>query len=385
MTECRDLIVLDTPNESKSTLKPIKLGFFELQLSKESLHRRFLPSKAGGQPAWLDPVHIPEISQLTCSNCGRIMRFVLQIYAPLQFDHAFHRTIFLFACERGGCLSHEGSKAVFSNHLPEKNFFYPNECDLDDEKIDPEELDYSRLWELDEVQPGIKLCFLCGFKAGKVCSKCHKVSYCSRMHQKKHWVASHSDNCGKDADEDFDAVRHLLFPQYEIVVECERFIRDEENEFAGDDFTKERNLLKSYQRDVKKLSQKEKEEMKEFDFGDDIDFDPAFDEFQTLIKRNPDQCIRYQRYGQPLWVSSENQLDSNNIPFCKQCGNRLIFEFQVLPQVLHYLSVDGWNSSQDVDLDWGCLVVYTCPQSCQSHGYQEEFVYYQRSPATMQN
>jgi hypothetical protein len=41
------------------------------------------------------------------------------------------------------------------------------------------------------------LCALCGAPAGNKCSRCGQVGYCSREHQKAHWLPVHKGNCQK--------------------------------------------------------------------------------------------------------------------------------------------------------------------------------------------
>ncbi len=73
----------------------------------------------------MHPLAIPRIDTLTCRVCQHPMRFVLQVYAPLDdHDHAFHRTLYLFCCENGSCLNQSGSMAVFRSQLPRRNAFY---------------------------------------------------------------------------------------------------------------------------------------------------------------------------------------------------------------------------------------------------------------------
>jgi pre-rRNA-processing protein TSR4 len=48
-----------------------------------------------------------------------------------------------------------------------------------------------------------------------------------------------------------------------------------------------------------------------------------------------------------------------------------------MPQLLYYLKVDKVGEDS---LDWGTLVVYTCPASCtpkEGSGYVEEFIWRQ--------
>jgi len=48
--------------------------------------------------AWLDPVNLPTQQQLTCGVSGQIMKFLLQVYCPVDDGpaDAFHRALFVF-------------------------------------------------------------------------------------------------------------------------------------------------------------------------------------------------------------------------------------------------------------------------------------------------
>jgi len=111
--------------------------------------------------------------------------------------------------------------------------------------------------------------------------------------------------------------------------------------------------------------------------------------------------------GTPLWSiplppkqhqhKSNNKQKKNNkphkapfpeIPNCS-CGAKRLFEFQILPSLLHVLNVDsyatqGSKDNMDVDdlistggMDWGCIAVYSCSESCQQS--REEFMIVQQA------
>ncbi len=73
---------------------------------------------------------------------------------------------------------------------------------------------------------------------------------------------------------------------------------------------------------------------------------------------------------------------------CK-CGAQRLFEFQLMPSMLHVLDVDSnANYLGDVSLDvlelvstggmnWGSVAIYSCPESCDLS--REEFVIVQES------
>ncbi|KAJ2515920.1 hypothetical protein H4217_004894 [Coemansia sp. RSA 1939] len=99
-----------------------------------------------------------------------------------------------------------------------------------------------------------------------------------------------------------------------------------------------------------------------------VDVDSEFLAFQSRIARNTDQVIRYARSpfsnktGEPLYVSSmEKPKIDVDVPRCGHCGATREFEFQIMPQLLNYLSIDSTDPSS---IDWGTLLVYTCPRNC---------------------
>ena len=57
--------------------------------------------------------------------------------------------------------------------------------------------------------------------------------------------------------------------------------------------------------------------------------DKAFRAFKTRISQSPDQVLRYQRDGNPLWLSEVHVPTEANISLCDYCGSKRVFEFQV--------------------------------------------------------
>ena len=93
-----------------------------------SLLRHRFPSKAGGAPAWLDPLRLPPRAALACPHTGAPYRFLLQVYAPDEAagDRAFHRALFLFVSPSVGRLSRgePGAARAFRCQLPRRNRYY---------------------------------------------------------------------------------------------------------------------------------------------------------------------------------------------------------------------------------------------------------------------
>ena len=102
--------------------------------------------------------------------------------------------------------------------------------------------------------------------------------------------------------------------------------------------------------------------------------DKAFNKFRKRVKYSPDQVLRYDRNGEPLWVSAKNVLEKADVPPCPYCKGPRIFEFQVMPQLLNYVGKESIEGA----LDWGTVAVYTCEKSCTAGpAYKTEFVWQQ--------
>jgi len=108
--------------------KQIQLGFAEKFVDEFDEVETF-PSKIGGKPVWLIPENIPKAEHLLCGRCGKVLSFLLQIYAPLSGpgrDDCFHRMIYVFCCRRNSCLLYKPleSMVALRAQLPRTNKYY---------------------------------------------------------------------------------------------------------------------------------------------------------------------------------------------------------------------------------------------------------------------
>ncbi|MCO5573304.1 hypothetical protein L7F22_027073 [Adiantum nelumboides] len=361
----------------------VLVGFLEKPRHPWSLSRHLFPSKAGGTPAWLDPVNLPQGRETCCGICSKPMQFLLQVYAAIEGrEDAFHRTLFVFICPDMSCLQrdkenqHEPlqekscrSVKVFRCQLRRVNEFYckdpPKNIGLDG--------------------PIVKgaLCSWCGtWKGEKVCGGCKKAGYCSRHHQLQHWKSGHAADCKAQAGTPTENLQgkmskaeantslqqsvaslpkcNKLWPEFEIV---------DEEEGSEDEPTSSGNMALI-------SSGREDEISRQFQ-----DVEPSLEQqnwanFQARISRAPGQVLRYCRSNEakPIWPRLDERPAITSILPCPHCKERRIFEFQILPQLLYYFKV-----SNDADaLDWGTLAIYTCKASCtSSRAYMEEFVWVQ--------
>ena len=119
--------------------------------------------------------------------------------------------------------------------------------------------------------------------------------------------------------------------------------------------------------------------------------------FQDRLRRVPRQVLRYALGGMPLWsVPDKNRKTGKqlwNVPECVCCGERRMFEFQVLPSILATLDVDKlsksrgkvMNSKQSLDemmtngMNFGSIAVYTCANAGCRAEWKEAAVVIQKS------
>lgn len=59
--------------------------------------------------------------------------------------------------------------------------------------------------------------------------------------------------------------------------------------------------------------------------------DKVFNKFSKRVARHPEQVLRYDRGGSPLWITElvPNCGSDNLVPNCELCGGERQFEFQV--------------------------------------------------------
>uniref|UniRef100_A0A5S6QRM1 MYND-type domain-containing protein n=1 Tax=Trichuris muris TaxID=70415 RepID=A0A5S6QRM1_TRIMR len=198
-------------------------------------------------------------------------------------------------------------------------------------------------------------CELCGIHAPNVCGKCHCVRYCSKEHQRLHWSLGHKQEC--NATERAVLTNTLLFPEYEIITEGEHFFETSKSERPTE---KRMEAYRQYMTsmdssaakgDFKTYGMEELESMSK-------EADKDFKRFRTRIEQNPEQVIRYQRGGQPLFASQANP---PIVPACESCGADRHFEFQIMPHLLTYMGLD---TVEALGVDWATICVYTCSANC---------------------
>ena len=254
-----------TKMAAKTDLAEVELGFLEKYDTTAEPVASSFPSKVGGKPVWLDPVHLPPADKLLCKQCGKPSVLLLQIYAPITDRTASrHRNVYVFVCRDPSCHRRDSNKPfrVFRCSLGKENDYYSDdesEEDIDNDEESGEEIDNGKE-EVSTVQNAPvtsnstnvndhthstlsvpSKCLVCGCLGLKRCGQCNKVHYCSREHQKWDWRAGHKLLCddiaaGKRMTSElgYQPGSGLLMPVFEIVTETERVVAEDEERSEAD-------------------------------------------------------------------------------------------------------------------------------------------------------
>jgi pre-rRNA-processing protein TSR4 len=321
----------DDEDDEEDDEDEVSLGFAVPCEEEGGLLRNQLPSKLGGQPAWLDPSHLPlQSEELKCLASGKPLRFLMQLYAPINDDpRAFHRSLYLFVSPEGKRLAEKGAVRAFRCQLPRRNAYYPYEA--------PESTERPR--SLSEEASALALRRCPGF----------------------------AQDVGGGAGK-AKVTAPPVYDEHELVVEPEPEASDAADAAAAD--VQVKRLMEQYEAKRKEAESaaaagvpppaEDKTEM--FSASPDPEVED-FTRFTARVSRAPEQCVRYTFAGDatPLWTSRRNQIASATVPACERCGARRRFEFQVMPQAITYLGVD---SADDDAPDWATIAVFTCSASC---------------------
>ena len=358
--------------------------------------------KIGGRPSWLNPRDIPrEILRCRGPCGGTPLCFVTQLYCPADDvgESAFHRSLYVFACPK--CCSSNSSLIdstknasddnsaesktcnlsecikVLRCQLPKKNDFYPIKGDTSDSKW----IKHTSSYWAQQSNDQLNLCAVCGQRSKGKCPKQDKW-FCCPDHQKEYLRATK-----KATNANHISLKHLPSVCYdsELVVE--------EEPQPSQSVTNNKDLQQKAKSSLFQSAEitdadatLEQSDLNALTGNSALATaatgvtDPTSLAFYARMAMGGeendvrDQCLRYSRWPEmqgldgeeqeddgenegPLWLSSDNrpptqleQMDKPTFPpSCQYCGAPRSFEFQILPQMLHYLFLDPEYSSDESD------------------------------------
>lgn len=147
-------------------------------------------------------------------------------------------------------------------------------------------------------------------------------------------MGEHKTACGANVSIKLGNQNHnYLLEEFDLVTEPEEIDDSNTTENAEDD---EARRLKDYEEFVEMHKQNAPDDLlanvpdEEFEkYTNQMDDDKLFHKFKKRITVDPKQVIRFDRGGNPLWITSKNQLNNCDIPVCETCQAPRLFEFQV--------------------------------------------------------
>jgi len=142
-------------------------------------------------------------------------------------------------------------------------------------------------------------------------------------------------------------------------IDLQQFM-DPEN--TPDDVEEEKEERTSSRSKSSKLSKGAKRTSRKNNHDDDDDDNEGgllidYLERMSLDKR---QCIRYCYGAEPLLPHKIATKKFKKIPECEGCGKKLVFEFQIMSNVLNSLK------PKQIDHEWMTALVFVCPTTCKS-------------------
>ncbi|XP_044289859.1 programmed cell death protein 2-like [Varanus komodoensis] len=340
-------------------------------------------SKLGGSP---DRIPSVVLVHPACGICGASLVHIVQVYCPLE-GSPFHRIINVFACAKESCWGNmESWKALRTQYLQVQrkgqqdwNLEQKEECipaakgwceEADDWGEDsgvvPPGLAPSRS-HLDPLPatdplPGEEDCAaqFQGLRLGKAPHASAPSS--SRDPTGKELVAS---SCVP------------VFRSYFIAVV------DEEDYLGCEDTGHVQRLLMEYQKregvDLEQIVLESSASDERYEKSKAGKRDPVFHKFMKRISACQKQILRYSWGGHPLFISSPAVDAKAAVPPCHTCGSKRTFEFQLMPSLVSMLRA----GAEDVSVEFGTALVYTCEKSCwpaEQRTPLEEFVFVQEDP-----
>lgn len=319
----------------------------------------------GGIPFWLRSDALPSEAQIECEQCHVPLVQLMQLYAPLddRTDLAFHRVIHVLACAACG-----DRFQVLRSQLPKVNAFYAEET-----------MHVTKVVEAAQIAARKEPLCWCGLPARKRCARCTTQAYCSKQHQKADWP-NHRASCVAPSDASpaaapapaspAAAAPRVTLPRLHFVTEPEPTSSERLEARREKDAAAMKNAKLVTSEEAESFPDDELDEaVSEQTQGRDV----LYARFQRRVAAASEQLVRYWHWDgtgdvcergdeQVLWATSSTaQTSSRQVPPCEHCGAKRSFEFQLMPQLLYFVTK---QSKACATIDFATLVVYTCSASC---------------------
>ncbi|KAA1104415.1 hypothetical protein PGT21_022675 [Puccinia graminis f. sp. tritici] len=339
----------------------VELGF--LQKISRPLDVRSMTGKVGGRPIWLDPENPLDPSLSVCSSCELPMKFLMQLNAPDDSNPAaYFRTLYVFICPRFSCLKRSLNSPTLTSTSVVKVF---------------------RI-QLPQLNPSIS----------------PKLNNNKRKKKKNNKARPPVPGVpDRTSFREWEIVCDLEPADLSVAGQLESLgLKDQQKNFELDSKKQQKTTgIGSKGQEDQDASFKETKAL----------VDDGFLNFQARISRAPTQVLRYLRVKtpeiEPLWATEFSPLQVRESlsedRICRRCGTQRTAEFQIIPTLLSSLNHPSSSSpsssssssvqekekesdgeeaykkncskeekqeEEEEEMDFGTIVVFTCPRSCSS-------------------
>eukprot|EP00672_Neobodo_designis_P022319 CAMPEP_0174848708 /NCGR_PEP_ID=MMETSP1114-20130205/13678_1 /TAXON_ID=312471 /ORGANISM="Neobodo designis, Strain CCAP 1951/1" /LENGTH=372 /DNA_ID=CAMNT_0016083013 /DNA_START=33 /DNA_END=1151 /DNA_ORIENTATION=+ len=304
--------------------EPMMLAVFDgyLALSDDLLSS---VTKLGGRPAFLPGretgAAAEVLSKAVCGRCKGPMFLVAQCYCPLRDNK--NRMMYVFACNKACC-------TVFPDDAWRA---FTVQCDFEDPALDDEEAaDLNRL-----PQPDGAL---------------------------KKTMFPPVATAIEEEPEGEEIEQTELEKRMQAQAEAQEAVDESAAATASD--SDGEGKPQGPRKDKGDATRAELEELEEKVDLKNKQLDEYYEEFRSRVARLPQQVLRYQINGEPIFMNPERTIAAK-IPPCRKCGGPQCMEMQIMPTAIFYLRAAACAPEGGSDgMDFATVTVYHCAKSCEA-------------------
>lgn len=359
-----------------------------------------LDTRLGGQPIWLHPDSPAPKELMECLNCHKQMPMLLQAYSTLE-DKYYDRVVYVFSCPEAGCRRKPGSvRALRSIRRDPEREVREKIRDAELKKIEAEqqrEKDEARAKKKEAMSSigssmfggagGEKSSNPFASAGGNPFASAGGNPFAKKEEPKNDKAAAKKEAedqevSAEDAATDelieslqktklaeFDYKRDTSVPKFQhghyLFTEQEYITPESQRELP-------KGIKIEEEADDGEVTDAAAEAVIDKEYNKLINLDKHFHKFSDIVEHNPEQVVRYEFQGQPLYYA-EDEVSYKTSKLLE--SKKKAFEFQVMPHAISLLSDDILNG-----MEWGTVLVCVDPEDTlpelddNSVGYAEEYV-----------
>ncbi|XP_018606919.1 programmed cell death protein 2-like isoform X2 [Scleropages formosus] len=310
-------------------------------------------NKIGGLPDYPPSV---SLHNPCCAVCGAVLAHIVQVYCPLEVS-PYHRTVNVFACARPECSGKSESWKVLRSQFLESHLKVTHRVKVLQKKEVPmtsnDWFEGADDWGVEEEQDAVSD----PTQSGKSSQSCFvpKVEVSNKL------LGLSLTETVECPPLEFGLVLPgslpVFKPYYICVVEEGSFKEQPDMEHV-------QRLLQDYEtREGITIGQLDSSEgvweVEKYEKTQASHGDKVFCKFMKRISICPKQILRYCWNGSPLLITDLKSKVAQRIPPCSYCGNQRIFEFQLMPAFVSFLSPVNQSSVAGV---WNSVRVHLSKQ-----------------------